>query len=295
MRHALTVDVEDYFQVSAFAENIDRKNWQALPSRVVSSTKLLLSLFEERGCKATFFVLGWVAKYYPELVREIHARGHEVASHGMSHQLIYQQSPEVFKQETLDSKKLLEDIIGEQVKGYRAASYSITPQSVWALETLIEAGYEYDSSIFPVRHDRYGMVGAPLNIHRAVVGSHDSLIEFPLTSANVLGHRLPAAGGGYFRLYPFWLTQCLLKRSVKELDQPFVFYLHPWEVDPNQPRVEGASLLSRFRHYNNLDKCLPRLDKLLGKFEFGTMADVIAQYSSNNTLEVCDYAQFDTA
>jgi polysaccharide deacetylase family protein (PEP-CTERM system associated) len=292
MQHALTVDVEDYFHVAAFAKNIDSKEWDSWPSRVETSTHALLDLFAERQTKATFFVLGWVAKRYPELVRSIHAQGHEVASHGMSHQLIYSQSPEVFKQETFAAKKLLEDIIGEQVKGYRAASYSITPKSIWALETLLEAGFEYDSSIFPVKHDRYGMPGAPLNIHKAVVNGGAALTEFPLTSASVLNQRVPAAGGGYFRLYPYWLTQYLLKKAVKELDQPFVFYLHPWEVDTQQPRVEGASLLSRFRHYNNLDKCMPRLTSLLTQFSFTTMADVIEQYGVNHTLETCDYASF---
>jgi polysaccharide deacetylase family protein (PEP-CTERM system associated) len=293
VQHALTVDVEDYFHVAAFAKNIDTKDWANWPSRVEASTHVLLDLFAERQTKATFFVLGWVAQRYPELIRAIHAQGHEVASHGMSHQLIYSQTKEVFKEETLASKKLLEDIIGVGVKGYRAASYSITPQSIWALETLLEAGFEYDSSIFPVKHDRYGMPGAPLNIHKAVVNGGASLTEFPLTSANVLSQRVPAAGGGYFRLYPYWLTQFLLKKAVKELAQPFVFYLHPWEVDAQQPRVEGASLLSRFRHYNNLEKCLPRLSTLLNQFSFTTMAEVIEQYSSQNELETCDYAKFD--
>ncbi|WP_339668542.1 XrtA system polysaccharide deacetylase [Dasania marina] len=292
MQHALTVDVEDYFHVGAFVKNIDINDWDNWPSRVEASTQVLLDLFAEHQTKATFFVLGWVAQRYPELVRAIHAQGHEIASHGMSHQLVYGQSPAVFKEETLASKKLLEDIIGERVNGYRAASYSITPNSIWALETLIEAGFTYDSSIFPVKHDRYGMPGAPLQIHQARVNGGAAITEFPLTSASVLGQRVPAAGGGYFRLYPYWLTQLLLKKAAKELNQPFVFYLHPWEIDENQPRVEGASMLSRFRHYNNLDKCLPRMNTLLQQFSFTTMAEVIAQYASQNTLEACDYAQF---
>jgi len=293
VQHALTVDVEDYFHVAAFAKNIDTNDWDQWPSRVESSTHALLDLFAEKQVKATFFVLGWVAQRYPELVRAIDAQGHEVASHGMSHQLIYSQSPAVFKEETFAAKKLLEDITGERIKGYRAASYSITPQSIWALETLLEAGFEYDSSIFPVKHDRYGIPGAPLHIHNAVVNGGAPLTEFPLTSANMFNQRVPAAGGGYFRLYPYWLTQYLLKKAAKELDQPFVFYLHPWEVDTQQPRVEGASLLSRFRHYNNLEKCLPRLNTLLSQFSFTTMAEVIQQHSSQNTLKTYDYAQFD--
>ncbi len=290
MKHALTVDVEDYFHVSAFANTIDRNQWGDLPSRVENSTHTLLDLFAERNIKATFFVLGWVAERNPELVKAIAAQGHEVACHGYSHQLIYKQTPAVFKEETFRAKSLLEDIIGKRVKGYRAASYSITPSSIWALDILVEAGFDYDSSIFPVRHDRYGMPEAPASIHIAKAPGGGQLVEFPLSSAKFMSARVPAAGGGYFRLYPYWLTRLLLKRSVKEINQPFIFYLHPWEVDVDQPRVSNASALSTFRHYQNLSRCLPRLNRLLSDFEFGTVEDVIEQQCALKAPSSFSYA-----
>jgi len=289
MQHALTVDVEDYFQVSAFANQIDMKDWPNWPLRVEQNTHALLELFEKRNVRATFFVLGWVAERCPELIRAIHKAGHEVASHGMTHQLVYNQKPEVFREETFRSKQLIEDIIGEAVYGYRAASYSVTPRSLWALETLIDAGFTYDSSIFPVHHDRYGMPGAPLNIHTAQTNDGKSLIEFPLTSAKFINGRLPVAGGGYFRIYPYFFSKLMLKRAAAEIKQPFIFYLHPWEIDPEQPRVPNSSALSRFRHYTNLSRCLPRLEKLIGDFDFTTVKDVIDSYQKSHELETFDY------
>jgi polysaccharide deacetylase family protein (PEP-CTERM system associated) len=289
MQHALTVDVEDYFQVSAFANQIDMKDWPNWPLRVEKNTHTLLELFERKNVKATFFVLGWVAERCPNLIRAIHKAGHEVASHGMTHQLVYNQKPEIFREETFRSKKLIEDIIGEAVYGYRAASYSITPHSLWALETLIDAGFTYDSSIFPVHHDRYGMPGAPLNIHTAQTNDGKRLTEFPLTSAKFFNGRLPVAGGGYFRIYPYFFSKLMLKRAAAEIKQPFIFYLHPWEIDPEQPRVPNSSALSRFRHYTNLSRCLPRLEKLMGDFEFTTVKDVIDTYQSSQELEIFDY------
>ncbi|KZZ15488.1 polysaccharide deacetylase [Oleiphilus sp. HI0079] len=281
MKHAMTVDVEDYFQVAAFAPNIKYDEWEKWPMRVEQNTHAILDLFDKQGIQATFFVLGWVAERKPELVREIQKRGHEIACHGMTHQLVYSQKPEVFREETFRSKALLEDITGQAVNGYRAASYSITKQSLWALETLIDAGFTYDSSIFPVHHDRYGMPGAPLNIHTAITTAEKSITEFPLTSAQFMGRRLPVAGGGYFRIYPYWFTRSMLKRASEEIDQPFIFYLHPWEVDPNQPRIPGASALSRFRHYTNLKRCMPRLETLIKDFEFTTVQAVTDTYISN--------------
>jgi polysaccharide deacetylase family protein (PEP-CTERM system associated) len=289
MQHALTVDVEDYFQVSAFANQIDMQDWPNWPLRVEKNTHTLLELFERKNVKATFFVLGWVAERCPDLIRAIHKAGHEVASHGMTHQLVYNQKPEVFREETFRSKKLIEDIIGEAVYGYRAASYSITPRSLWALETLIDAGFTYDSSIFPVHHDRYGMPGAPLNIHTAQTNNGKTLTEFPLTSAKFFNGRLPVAGGGYFRIYPYFFSKLMLKRAAAEIKQPFIFYLHPWEIDPEQPRVPNSSALSRFRHYTNLSRCLPRLEKLMGDFDFTTVKDVIDTYQSTQDLEIFDY------
>jgi len=273
IRNALTVDVEDYFQVSAFAKSIDRRDWDKHPLRVENNTRRLLDLFDEHQVKATFFVLGWVADRSKDLVKEIAARGHEVASHGYSHQLVYNQTPDVFREETLRSKHLLEDLVQMPVRGYRAASYSITERSLWALDILAEAGFEYDSSIFPVRHDRYGIPGAPDSPHRLETPKGHPLVEFPLSTAKLLKYRLPVAGGGYFRLYPYALTRTGL-RQINRRQQPFIFYLHPWEIDPDQPRI-AASWFSRFRHYNNLEKCESRLRRLMNDFQFGTAWDVL--------------------
>jgi len=274
MRHALTVDVEDYFHVSALSKVISPDQWDSVDqARVINSTQALLALFDKKGYRATFFVLGWVADRYPELVKEIDAGGHEVASHGWSHQLVYKQTPEQFRLEAENSKKLLEDLTGKPVTGYRAASYSITEESRWALDILVELGFEYDSSIFPVYHDRYGMRGVPFFPYRHQTEQGNAITEFPLSTYNLLGYRLPVAGGGYFRLFPYWLTRYFFK-SIENTKQPFVFYLHPWEVDVDQPRV-AASMTSRFRHYNNLDKCYARLESLLDDFEFTTMRDVL--------------------
>lgn len=276
--NALTVDVEDYFQVSAFAENIDQRDWDKHPLRVENNTRRLLDLFDEREVKATFFVLGWVAERVPNLVREIASRGHEIACHGYSHQLVYNQTPNKFREETLHSKQLLEDIVQVPVRGYRAASYSITERSRWALDIIAEAGFDYDSSIFPVRHDRYGIPGAPDSPHRLETPNGHSLVEFPLSTARLFYYRLPVAGGGYFRIYPYALTRSGL-RQINRRQQPFIFYLHPWEIDPEQPRI-AANWFSRFRHYRNLEKCESRLCRLMAEFQFGTAWDVL------NTLDL---------
>lgn len=274
MLNALTVDVEDFFHVSALSSVICPDDWSSYDqARVIKNTQCLLDLFESHNYFATFFVLGWVAERYPELVREIKQRGHEVASHGWSHQLVYQQEPAVFRLETERSKKLLEDITGDAVLGYRAASYSITPKSRWALDTLVELGFQYDSSLFPVYHDRYGMPGCDVNPHQLITDAGCKLIEFPLSTKNIFGYRLPVAGGGYFRLFPYWLNRFCWK-AINKQNKPFVFYLHPWEIDPEQPRVP-VSGLSKFRHYNNLDKCYSRLEKMLGDFQFQTMEGVL--------------------
>jgi polysaccharide deacetylase family protein (PEP-CTERM system associated) len=214
-----------------------------------------------------------VAERSRSLVEDVSARGHEVACHGYSHQLIYDQTPEVFREETLRAKYLLEDIIQSPVRGYRAASYSITKRSLWALDILVEAGFDYDSSIFPVRHDRYGIPDAPECPHRLKTPQKHSLVEFPLATAKLFGYRLPVAGGGYFRLYPYAISRAGL-RQINGRQRPFIFYLHPWEIDPDQPRI-AASWFSRFRHYNNLDKCESRLRKLMTDFQFGTAWGVL--------------------
>ncbi len=273
IQNALTVDVEDYFQVSAFADSIRQHEWDNQPLRVEQNTHKLLDLFDEYQIKATFFVLGWVATRTTDLVLEIAKRGHEVASHGYSHQLVYNQSPEVFRQETIRAKSILEDIVQQPVRGYRAASYSITKRSLWALDILAEAGFDYDSSIFPVRHDRYGIPDSPEFPYTLDTPAGHKLVEFPLSTARVLRYRLPIAGGGYFRLYPYWLSRAGL-RQVNRRKKPFIFYLHPWEIDPDQPRI-SASWLSRFRHYNNLDKCEARLHRLALDFQFSTVEKVL--------------------
>jgi polysaccharide deacetylase family protein (PEP-CTERM system associated) len=276
IKHAMTVDVEDYFHVAALSKVIQPSAWEQWPSTVERNTRRLIDLFDEHGIKATFFVLGWVAERYPELIREIADKGHEIASHGYSHQLVYRQTPEQFRAETQKSKHLLEDIAQRPVLGYRAASYSITRQSLWALDILGELGFTWDSSIFPVYHDRYGIPDSPTTPYRVLTNSGHQLLEFPLTTAKLFGYTMPAAGGGYFRLYPYALSRMLFRRATRANTSPAIFYLHPWEIDPDQPRVQGASLLSRFRHYNNLDKCLPRLQRLLKEFPFGTVAESLA-------------------
>jgi polysaccharide deacetylase family protein (PEP-CTERM system associated) len=272
--NAMTVDVEDYFHVAALAQSIERSRWNQMEYRAEASTRRLLNLFDDRGIKATFFVLGWVARRSPELVREIHRRGHEVASHGMSHKLVYDQTPQEFSAETYESKALLEDLIGAPVLGYRASTYSITRRSLWALDILKEAGFIYDSSIFPIRHDMYGIPDAPLAPSRILTPKGASIVEFPMSTAPMFGMRLPVSGGGYFRLLPYWLTRAGLNKLNHQLQRPFIFYLHPWEVDPEQPRIR-AGWKSRLRHYTNLEHCEARLRRLIGEFRFAPVRDVL--------------------
>jgi len=267
--NALTVDVEDYFHVAALAPNVHRDSWTSRESRVVGNTQKLLAIFEQFDVRGTFFVLGWVAERYPQLVRDIAARGHEIACHGFSHRLVYEQITEEFYEETLRAKNLLEDITGSAVIGYRAASYSIVRKSLWALDILVELGFVYDSSIFPVHHDRYGIPNSERVPYRISTPNGKSIVEWPLATAEIFGCRLPVAGGGYFRLFPYWFSRWGLASINRRDLRPFVFYLHPWEIDPSQPRV-SASWLSRFRHYTNLEKCEARLRRLLGEFKFGT-------------------------
>lgn len=276
MPNALTVDVEDYFHVAALAPNIHRDSWNSRESRVVGNTQKLLAIFEQFDVQGTFFVLGWVAERYPQLVKDIAAGGHEIACHGFSHRLVYEQSPKEFHEETLRSKSLLEDITGSAVLGYRAASYSIVRESLWALDILVELGFVYDSSIFPVHHDRYGIPDAERAPNRMSTPNGKSIVEWPLATATILGCRLPVAGGGYFRLLPYWLSRWGLASINQREGRPFIFYLHPWEIDPAQPRVQ-TSWLSRFRHYTNLEKCEERLRRLLGEFDFGTARDCLMQ------------------
>jgi len=286
-KNVFSIDVEDYFHVAAFSKVVSMSDWSSYKSRVVRNTEVILDMLDKHHVKATFFVLGWVCEKEPGLIKKIYSAGHEIASHGYSHQMIYNQTPEKFREETLRSKKLLEDVIGEKVRGYRAASYSITKKSLWALDILAEAGFEYDSSIFPVRHDNYGLTTSPVEPYKIITASGAELIEFPLTSLNVFGYRLPVAGGGYFRLFPFWFVNWALKRINATTGRPFLFYIHPWEVDTEQPKIE-AGFKSSFRHYNNLDKCEARLNKLLNNFPFGRFSDYLQNSQIDRILMIAE-------
>lgn len=274
LKNAFTIDVEDYYQVEAFSQLIDRSEWGGFESRVESNTHKIMDLLDEYDIKGTFFILGCVAKKIPKIVKDIAARGHEIASHGMSHRLIYNQSYEEFKKETIDSKALIEDLCQHSIKGYRAATYSITKESLWALDVIAEAGFSYDSSIFPMRHDRYGIYDAIAIPNKMVTPAGYSLVEFPISTVKNKLLTLPIAGGGYFRLFPYWLTKMGLN-YINQKGQEFLFYLHPWEVDPHQPRIPNVSALTKFRHYVNIDQSENRLNKLFSDFQFTTMRNVL--------------------
>lgn len=274
MKNAFTIDVEDYYQVEAFAGVVNKGAWGNYEPRVEANTRRLLDLLDEHSVKGTFFVLGWVAQHQRALIHEIADRGHEIASHGMSHTLVYTQTPDVFREETRRSKALLEDICQRPVIGYRAATYSITNDSLWALDILYEEGFQYDSSIFPMRHDRYGIRDAQPYPNRLRTPAGYSLVEFPISVFRSGALKLPVAGGGYFRLFPYPVTRWGLSQ-INRSGHEFVFYLHPWEVDPEQPRIREAGTLSRFRHYLNLAQTRPRLERLLQDFSFTTMENVL--------------------
>lgn len=270
--HCLSFDVEEHFQVSAFWSATRRQQWDKYESRVENNTRKLVELLARHGTKATFFILGWVAERYPGLVRLLVEQGHEIASHGYGHELITNQTPEIFREDVRKAKGILEDICGGRVCGYRAPSFSITNETKWAIPILIEEGYQYDSSIFPILHDRYGMSGAEPTLHRLDTEG-GALWEVPPSTCEILWMRLPIAGGGYFRLIPYPILRNLLGR-VENLGHPLVMYLHPWEMDPDQPRMKGP-WLSRFRHYLNLDKTEARLRSLLEDFHFRPIKDTL--------------------
>lgn len=265
--HAMTIDVEDYFQVDAFASTIDRSEWDRLPRRVEINTMRLLDILAEAEARATFFTLGWVARRHPGLVRRIVAEGHELASHGTNHIRVDRQSPAEFRQDVRDSKHILEDSGGVDVRGYRAPTFSIDRNSRWAHAILAEEGYRYSSSVYPVRHDLYGSPEAPRTPFAPLPG----MIEIPLTAARVLGVDVPASGGGYFRLFPYRVSRSLLARAGRARAAPAVFYLHPWEIDRDQPRQMRAPARSRFRHYLNLGRTEGRLRRLLRDFTWSRM------------------------
>lgn len=269
LRNAMSVDVEDYFQVSAFEKHIRRDQWDVLPCRVEANTHRVMDLFDQHGIKATFFMLGWLAERYPQLVRRIVDSGHELASHGYSHVRVTQQQPDEFRADISRTKKLLEDIGGVEIRGYRAASYSIGARNLWALDVLAETGHVYSSSIYPIHHDLYGMPEAP----RFAFYPHDEqgLLEIPVTTVNLFDRKLPCGGGGYFRFLPYGLSRWAMRRVNHNDGQPCIFYFHPWEIDPGQPRQQGISLKTRFRHYVNLGRMEGRLVALLKDFHWDRM------------------------
>jgi polysaccharide deacetylase family protein (PEP-CTERM system associated) len=262
--NAMSVDVEDYFQVSAFAQHVDRQDWAHLPSRVERNTDKVMELFDQAGVKATFFTLGWVAERHPALIRRIVESGHELASHGFAHFRATDQTPEEFRADVRRTKRLLEDTGGVAVSGYRAASFSIGANNLWALEVLAQEGYRYSSSIYPVRHDHYGMPEAPRFAHHPM-GAR-GVLELPISTLRLGGRNLPVGGGGYFRLVPYAAFRWALRRLNSDDRMPAVFYFHPWEVDPEQPRPEGLSAKTRFRHYINLGRMERRLGTMLADF-----------------------------
>jgi polysaccharide deacetylase family protein (PEP-CTERM system associated) len=271
MCNALTIDVEDYYHVSALAPYIARSEWDARESRVETNVERILAMLDEYGARATFFTLGWVAERHPGLVRAIVKNGHELASHGFAHQRASTQSPEAFFSDIQLAKVLLEDIAGVEVSGYRAPSFSIGPQNEWAFECIERAGYRYSSSVYPIRHDHYGAPDAPRFTHDVSEG----LREVPVTTMRLFGRNWPAGGGGYFRLMPYSMSRWLLRRVNHVEGQPAIFYFHPWEIDAAQPRVPGIDAKTRFRHYLNLGRMEGRLRQLLFDFEWGRVDEVI--------------------
>lgn len=268
--NALTIDVEDYFQVSAFAPHIARTEWDHRECRVERNMDRILGLLARHQTQATFFTLGWIAERYPQLVRRIVEEGHELASHGYGHQRASDLSRDEFRDDVTRAKALLEDIGGQAVWGYRAPSFSIGDANLWALDVLQEAGYRYSSSIYPVRHDHYGSPDAPRFAHQVRPG----LMEVPPTTLRLFSRNLPSSGGGYFRLFPYALSRWMLRQVNQRDGESAIFYMHPWEIDPQQPRIPGVSLKTRFRHYVNIDRTEQRLDRLLSDFAWGRMDEI---------------------
>jgi len=271
--NAMTVDVEDYFHASAFDRGVSRASWDQLESRVVPNTRRLLDIFSAHDLRATFFVLGWVADKFPSLVKDISAAGHELASHGFHHQLVYLLTPSQFREDVRRSKDTIEQIAGVPVRGYRAPSFSIVKQSLWALDVLIEEGFSYDASIFPIRHDRYGIADAPRHAHM-IQRASGSILEMPSSTARVGQTNYPIAGGGYFRLFPYAMTKWVITQVNTADQQPVMLYIHPWEVDPEQPRLP-ASMAAQLRHHVGMNTTIDKLNRVIDDFAFGPVRDVI--------------------
>jgi len=269
VKNALTIDLEDYYHVSAFRQQIATTDWNLQQSRVEKNTDVLLELLQEVGCNATFFVLGHVAERHPQIVRRVAEKGHEIACHSLRHRTVYEMTPTEFREDTERAKKLLEDITGSPIRGYRAPSFSINKQSFWALEILVELGFTFDSSIFPVKHPNYGVPDSPRDPYR-VQTPRGSIVEFPMTTLQLFGRRAPLGGGAYFRLLPYWYTRWGMRFLNEHENKPVCVYLHPWEIDPQQPKISG-SLTSRLRHYFGLRSSASKFGRLLRDFQFSPL------------------------
>ena len=267
---AMTVDVEDYFHVSAFDSIFSQKDWPTIEHRVNENTRRLLDLFDQHGAKSTFFILGAVAEKYPDLIKEIDRRGHEVASHGFAHRRATTQTPEVFKEDVYRSKSFLEDTIGKSIEGYRAPSFSINETNEWAYEILVELGFKYSSSTYPIEHDLYGVPNWP----RFKYDRPEGIIEIPIPTLRKDDKNKGIGGGGYFRLFPYWLSKRRIEKFLGSETAPYSFYFHPWEIDADQPRVKNAAFLSKFRHYVNLSKMEGKITQLLKDYRWDTMKNV---------------------
>jgi polysaccharide deacetylase family protein (PEP-CTERM system associated) len=274
MRNAMTIDLEEYFHVEAVRGLIGMAEWSRLPSRVVDTTVRLLDLLEARGVTATFFVVGWVAERHTALIRDVHARGHELGCHGYTHRPIYAMTPAEFRDDLRQARRAIEDAAGAGVAGYRAPTCSVVPQTLWALDILAEEGFRYDSSIFPIHHDRYGIPDAPRFPHRIRLAGGAEMVEFPMSTVRVGGQNLPFAGGGYFRLAPYRLIRAGIRRVNQTDGRPVMVYVHPWEFDPEQPRLPLRGV-ARFRHYVGLTRTAAKLDRLLADFTFAPAATVL--------------------
>ena len=276
--NAMSVDVEEYFQVSAFENHVNRSYWDKLPGRAEASVDRILGLFSDQEIKATFFTLGWIAERYPQMIERIVDEGHELASHGWSHVRVTHQKPEEFRDDVVRTRSLLEDISGQQIKGYRAASYSIGAKNLWALDILEETGHIYSSSIFPIKHDHYGMPEAP---RFAFYPGDGNLLEVPITTIEMMGRKIPCGGGGWFRFFPYAFSRWAITRVNEVEAQAAIFYFHPWEIDFDQPRQQGLGFKTRFRHYLNLHQMEQRLTQLLQDFSWGRMDDVFLEAKEN--------------
>jgi polysaccharide deacetylase family protein (PEP-CTERM system associated) len=279
----MSVDVEDYFMVEAFAESAPRNSWDTWPSRVVTSTKRTLELLDKHHVKATFFFVGWIAQKFPSLVREVHVRGHEIACHSFWHRPVYSLTPQEFRDDTRMAIRAIEDAAGTKVYGYRAPSWSITKKCLWALDILAEEGFSYDSSIYPIRHDLYGIPGARRFPYAYKAQNGKILREFPPTSVRIAGQNLPAAGGGYLRVFPLVYTRWVFRKYENVYREGVVVYFHPWELDPEQPRMRGK-LKSHLRHYTNLDRMEERLNFVLQTYGFGTFLSVMNLGTDNASV-----------